>query len=140
MGSNRESIRLGEYPPRGLGAGIVLALLLATAAGAAGADGGELAGIVIEKLPAHTALAAAGVEVGDRAVAWSRGAAAGGPLRSPFDWYRMTAEQTPRGAVDLDVVRRGESRTAVSVPGSGMPRYAPPSRASGLQTISTDSI
>src|SRR6266851_5857068 len=50
---------------------------------------------------------AAGIQVGDQIVEWSR-AENGGTIESPFDWAEMLTEEAPRGTIILGGWRRDQ--------------------------------
>jgi CHAT domain-containing protein/tetratricopeptide (TPR) repeat protein len=69
--------------------------------------------LVLQRVAADAALAAAGAVAGDRPLAWERGDA-GGELGSVFDWMNLELEQAPRGTVRVSVAR-GEERVQLDV-------------------------
>lgn len=84
-----------------------------------------MAAVVVEELPASSALVPAGMAVGDRLHSWQRTDRDSGSLDSPFDWHWLKVEQAPRGPVRLKGERRGEPLEVTVEPGAWEGRVRP---------------
>jgi hypothetical protein len=64
-------------------------------------------GVRVERVDKGQEAEAAGIQVGDYIVEWSR-AGGGGAIESLFDWAEILTDETPRGTITLRGWRRGQ--------------------------------
>ncbi len=96
-------------------------------------QGGRSRGVVVEEVGDGSALAKAGIRVGDVLLSWTSASSETGEIFSPFEWEWLTLEQAPRGTVRLTGRRGGEVKVFEVTPGLWDAEVRPVMRSSLLE-------